>query len=129
MTMLSAMGFLLAKVIMGWFMADNADVMAIGVRAFRAQCFVMPLMPLGVVCNMTFQAVGKAGRAAFLSATRQGVFFLPFILTLPHLFGITGVEITQPMADLCNFFCCLPFAIFFLKSLKVTYGEDEDICN
>ena len=117
MTSLGILGFLLARNIMGWFIADDEEVIAIGVRAFRAQCLVMPLMALGVVCNMTFQSIGKAWRATFLSCTRQGIFFLPFILILPRFLGITGVEITQPVADLCNFFCCLPFAVLFLKAL------------
>lgn len=118
MTTLGVIGFVLAENIMGWFIADDKEVIAIGIRALRAQCLVMPLMALGVVCNMTFQSIGKAGRATFLSMTRQGIFFLPLIILLPHFFGMTGVEITQPTADLCNFFCCLPFAVTFLKSLS-----------
>ncbi|MCM1161664.1 MAG: MATE family efflux transporter [Roseburia sp.] len=116
MASLGLLGFLLAKTVMRWFIADP-EVISIGVRAFRAQCMVMPLMPLGVVCNMTFQSIGKAWTATFLSSTRQGIFFLPFIITFPKIMGMTGVEITQPAADLCNFFCCLPFAILFLKNL------------
>lgn len=125
MTSLGILGFLMARNIMGWFIADDKEVIAIGVRAFRAQCLVMPLMALGVVCNMTFQSIGKAWRATFLSCTRQGIFFLPFILILPRFLGITGVEITQPVADLCNFFCCMPFAVLFLKALPT----EEDVKN
>ena len=126
MTTLGLLGFVLARTIMGWFISDDKEVIAIGVRAFRAQCMVMPLMPLGVVCNMTFQSIGKAWRATFLSTTRQGIFFLPFILILPKFLGITGVEITQPVADLCNFFCCIPFAISFLRSLpKVNEAKNN----
>lgn len=126
MTSLGILGFLLARNIMGWFIADDKEVIAIGVRAFRAQCLVMPLMALGVVCNMTFQSIGKAWRATFLSCTRQGIFFLPFILILPRFLGITGVEITQPVADLCNFFCCLPFAVLFLKALPTEADVKND---
>ncbi|MBQ7066109.1 MAG: MATE family efflux transporter [Lachnospiraceae bacterium] len=126
MTSLGILGFLLARNIMGWFIADDEEVIAIGVRAFRAQCLVMPLMALGVVCNMTFQSIGKAWRATFLSCTRQGIFFLPFILILPRFLGITGVEITQPVADLCNFFCCLPFAVLFLKALPTEADVKND---
>ena len=126
MTSLGILGFLLARNIMGWFIADDKEVIAIGVRAFRAQCLVMPLMALGVVCNMTFQSIGKAWRATFLSCTRQGIFFLPFIIILPRFLGITGVEITQPVADLCNFFCCLPFAVLFLKALPTEADVKND---
>ena len=126
MASLGLAGFLLARTVMGWFIANDPEVIAIGVRAFRAQCIVMPLMPLGVVCNMTFQSIGKAWTATFLSSTRQGIFFLPFIIALPKILGMTGVEITQPAADLCNFFCCLPFAILFLRNLNRQEKDGED---
>lgn len=54
---------------------------------------------------------------------QAGNLFLPFIVALPKALGMTGVEITQPAADLCNFFCCLPFAVSFLKTLNC---EDEN---
>lgn len=126
MTALGILGFFLAENIMGWFISGDREVIAIGVKALRAQCMVMPLLSLGVVCNMTFQSIGKAWTATFLSSTRQGIFFLPFIVLLPKMFGMTGVEITQPMADLCNFFCCMPFAISFLSSLPKE-GQ-ENVC-
>ncbi len=126
MASLGLLGFLLAGTVMEWFIANDPEVVAIGVRAFRAQCIIMPLMPLGVVCNMTFQSIGKAWTATFLSSTRQGIFFLPFIIALPKIFGMTGVEITQPAADLCNFFCCLPFAVSFLKNLKQQQDNGKD---
>lgn len=61
---------------------------------------------------------------------QAGNLFLPFIVALPKALGMTGVEITQPAADLCNFFCCLPFAVSFLKTLNCEdeNGKDES-CN
>ena len=70
-----------------------------------------------VVANMTFQSVGKAGRATFLACCRQGVFFIPLILILPRTFGLVGVEICQPIADALTFIVSLPFLLAFLKQL------------
>ncbi|MEN6491486.1 MAG: hypothetical protein ABFC85_05785 [Rectinema sp.] len=93
-------------------------MVAIGAKALRAQCLAMPLIPLGVMCNMTFQSIGKSWTATFLAAARQGIFFLPLILVLPRFLGLTGVQITQPLADLCTFLCCLPFTFHFFRELK-----------
>ncbi len=99
---------------------DDAAVIEIGTSALRAQCLAMPLLPLGVVCNMTFQTIGKSWTATFLSAARQGIFFLPLIYLLPALFGLGGIQITQPCADILTFLCCIPFAAVFLHRLPKT---------
>ena len=118
MTVLGAAGFLLAPELIALFRRSDPDVIAIGSYAFRAQCLVLPLFPLGVICNMTFQVLGKHSAATFLSAARQGIFFLPLILILPSLLHLRGIQLTQPLADLLTFFCCFPFLIPFLKELN-----------
>ena len=71
-----------------------------------------------VVANMTFQSVGKAGRATFLACCRQGVFFIPLILILPRTLGLMGVETCQPIADVFTFIVSLPFLLAFLNQLS-----------
>lgn len=118
MTVCSIGGFAAAPFLMKLFIATDPAVVAIGAKALRAQCLAMPLIPLGVMCNMTFQSIGKSWTATFLAAARQGIFFLPLILVLPRFLGLTGVQITQPLADLCTFLCCLPFTFHFFRELK-----------
>lgn len=106
------------------FLKDDMDVMEIGTTALRMQCLAMPLMALGVVSNMTFQAVGKTVAATFLTSMRQGIFFIPLILLLPGFIGILGVEIAQPIADVVTFIFCIPYMIFFLKRLQSEEGKE-----
>ena len=76
------------------------------------------LQPVIVVTNMTFQSVGKAGRATFLACCRQGVCFIPLILVLPRVLGLVGVELCQPIADTLTCFISLPFLLAFLRQLE-----------
>jgi len=117
MTVCAAAGFAASPTLMRLFIASDVDVVRIGVEALRLQCLAMPFLPLGVLCNMTFQAIGKSWTSTFLSAARQGTFFLPLILVLPRVVGLLGVQITQPLADLCTFVLCLPFAVAFFRRL------------
>jgi putative MATE family efflux protein len=117
MTVCAAAGFAASQTLMRLFIASDADVVRIGAEALRLQCLAMPFLPLGVLCNMTFQAIGKSWTSTFLSAARQGTFFLPLILVLPRVVGLLGVQITQPLADLCTFVLCLPFAVTFFRRL------------
>lgn len=118
MTSCAAAGFAYAQEIMRLFIAADPEVIRIGATAFRAQCLAMPLMPLGVACNMTFQSIGKSWTATFLSTARQGIFFLPPILILPRFIGLLGVQITQPLADVCTFLVCIPIIMGFFRELE-----------
>ena len=63
------------------------------------------------------QSIGKGVKASITSSARNGIFFIPLILILPHLFGITGVEITQAIADVLALFISLPMALTELKKM------------
>ena len=97
---------------------DDPEVLAVALPAFRYQCLAMFLQPVIVVANMMFQSIGKSGRATFLACCRQGVCFIPLILTLPHLLGLPGIEMCQPIADMLTFFISVPFLLPFLHKLN-----------
>ena len=124
-TMAASFCFLSVILTVCWFNAetlirlfrDDPEVTAVALPAFRCQCFAMLLQPVIVAGNMLFQSIGKSGRATFLACCRQGVFFIPLILTLPRAFGLLGVEICQPIADVLTFFVTVPFLFPFLHQL------------
>ena len=118
MTALTLAGWIFAPEIIALFRADDAEVIAIGTRAMRFQCAALLLQPLFVATNMMHQASGFAWRATFLACTRQGIYFLPLIIVLPRMFGMTGVEITQTVSDAFSFATSLPFLYYFLRRLK-----------
>ena len=127
-TMCASFCFLSVIIAACWFNAealiklfrDDPEVTAIALPAFRYQCFACFLHPVIVAGNMLFQSIGKAGRATFLACCRQGVFFIPLILTLPRMFGLLGIEICQPIADVLTFVVTVPFLFPFLHQLVKT---------
>ena len=125
MLALAAFFFVIAPGLIGAFGSAKSDakVMEFALFAFRAQCVALPLMPMGVACNMTFQSTGQAGRATFLSACRQGLYLVPLLLILPRFLGLTGVQIAQPISDVCTFVTCLPFLRTFLRELSAKQQE------
>ena len=131
-TMLVSLGFLSVIVAACWCNAesliqlfrDDPEVTAVALPAFRYQCIAIFLQPVVVAGNMLFQSIGKSGRATFLACCRQGVFFIPLILALPRLYGLFGIEICQPIADVLTFFVTVPFLFPFLHKL-VQMDETE----
>jgi putative MATE family efflux protein len=124
LTVLGTIGFVFAPQIMVQFRRDDLAVINIGAFACRAQCAALILQPVITISNMTFQVIGRSWQATFLSCCRQGLFFLPLIAILPALFGLTGVQLTQPISDLLTFVCCIPLLLFFFRDLKRMENEE-----
>lgn len=82
---------------------DDAEVVKIGTFALRAQSAVLFTHGL-VTCTILYlQAVGRAFWGTLLATARQGFFFLPLVIFLPLQFGLLGLCLAQPAADLLTF--------------------------
>ena len=101
---------------------NDGEVLSIALPAFRYQAIALIFEPVIVSCNMLYQSVGRAAIATPLAMCRQGIFFLPLILTLPSAFGIAGIQAAQPLADVLTFLVTLPFFILFLSRLSKDRG-------
>jgi putative MATE family efflux protein len=111
-------GFFAAESLIRFFIAADPEVIRIGSTAFRFLCMSMPLISLGVVCNMTFQSLGKAWTATMLATLRQGICLIPLLILLPRFLGLKGIQLAQPSADLLTFLCCIPFTVHFFRLLE-----------
>lgn len=109
-------GFVSAPVVVSWF-RDDAEVIALGIPAMRAQCIALFFVPFSVCNNMMFQSIGYKKNATFLSTLRNGVCFIPLVLLLQLLLGMRGVQLAQAVADVMAFFICIPFTVSFFKKL------------
>ncbi|MFQ9838417.1 MAG: MATE family efflux transporter [Eubacterium sp.] len=114
---LSAISFFLAPQIVSIF-RDDADVLEIGTPAFRYICVALVFLPTVMTANMTFQSLGKTGRAFFLACTQNGLFFIPLVIILPKFMGVLGIEAAQPIAYVISAFVAAPFLISIIKTMK-----------
>lgn len=46
--------------------------------------------------------MGLGMKATLISIARQGIFLIPALLILPRVFGLLGLQMAQPIADLCT---------------------------
>ena len=119
----SIIGYIYAPEIVSWFRKEDAQVIEIGARALRWQLITLPLGTWVILCNMLLQTIRKPVRAVILSSARQGLFFIPFILILPYLLGLQGVEMCQAAADLCSFLLAIPLTIGVLKGMREEHPQ------
>lgn len=120
-TLFSLLIWVNAGSIIAWFRADDAEVIRIGTTALYFAAGVMPFMAYSTYVNQMYQCLGFAKQATVLASSRQGLFYIPLVFVLPAVFGLTGVQMAQPMSDLCTFFISIPFQIWFYR--KVIAGQ------
>lgn len=117
-SILSLFTYIFAPAIIKAFISDDPMVLEVGRRALRAQCLLLPFCGINVTTNMALQGTSHVASATFLAMCRQGIFYIPSILILPRILGITGVEIAQPAADVLTFTFSIFLFVSFLKECK-----------
>lgn len=92
------------------------EVITIGAAALRFAAIGMLFMPVSVPINMLYQSIQKTTMATFLSLLRAGGITIPLLLIFTPLFGLTGVMISQPTADVITGLISLWLTFIFLRS-------------
>lgn len=77
----------------------DAPTVALGTDFLRICCLATPFMFFNFQMCYTFQAMGKGPQSFLLSACRQGIFNIPLLFLMNHLFGLYGIAWTQLAAD------------------------------
>lgn len=113
----AALMLIFAPAIISAFSTD-ISVIDIGSKALRVNAVLFIFYGFQIVYSVLFLATGKAKEGGILSIGRQGIFFIPFILILPNIFGLNGVIFTQPIADILSVVLCAVFAIRVNKEMK-----------
>ena len=53
-----------------------------------------------IVSTNFFQSIGRVGKSIFLGLSRQVLFLIPLLLIMPGMWGLNGVWLSFPIADL-----------------------------
>ena len=86
--------------------------------------FMFPVVGFQIVGANYFQAVGKPKKAAILSLSRQVLLLIPALLILPRFFGLNGVFVSIPVADVGS---TILTGILLLRELR-RLGKDT-VCD
>lgn len=90
-----------AKPIVALFTTDAA-VIRDTPAALRWVFAASPIIAVQLIGAAYFQAAGKATKALMLTLSKQGFFLIPLVLILPQFFGIFGVWVAFPIADVLS---------------------------
>lgn len=82
-----------------------------------------PIIAIQLIGAAYFQAAGKAKKALFLTLSKQGFFLIPLVLILPNFFGIFGVWVAFPIADVAS---TILTGYFLRKEMKTKLIKTAD---
>ena len=98
----------------------NPVIVDYGRRLLISQMILYPAFGLCYMMTITYQTIGASRYGLFLSLIRQGLFYVPFIMTLPKLLGVTGIYFSQPAADILTVLVC----VLSVRSMKATSSKN-----
>lgn len=100
-TLGSIIGALWPSTIAGMFMQDEAQIVC-AVNCLKITTLTFWIVGFQIVATNFFQSLGMAGKAVFLSLTRQIIFMIPLLFILPPHFGLDGVWSAFPICDVIS---------------------------
>ena len=118
LTVMAVVMFAVSNPIMRMFRREDAEVIRIGALALKMQCVLLPVQSFTIIGNMLTQSIGYSFRATLTAIGKQGLFFIPAILILPGIYGVPGLQLAQPVADLLTFILTQAIVVMVLKELK-----------
>jgi len=117
-TVFGLVAAILPTQLMSLFTKNDMEMVRIGAMALRANGLSFILFGFYTVYSFLFLVMGKAAAGCFLGACRQGICFVPVILLLPTIWGLSGVLYAQPVADLISALITSVMAIRVHRELR-----------
>lgn len=113
-------GMLFPNLVVSIFTTDE-ELIALSARGLRIVVIFFPIIGFQMVTSNFFQSIGMAGKAIFLSLTRQVLILIPCLLILPRFYGAAGVWYSLPTSD---FLASLIAAVMLVAQFRKFKGAD-----
>lgn len=104
-TTILVIGFVIIQIFPRFFVGifnKDKELMDIGVQGIRIYLSTLPIIGISIVGPVYFQSIGKAKYSMVLILLRQFILLTPLIIILPKFFGLAGVWLAQPVADIIS---------------------------
>ena len=107
---------------------NDPELVDFAARGLRIMNAAVALVGFGMVTGNFFQCLGMVRKSIFLSLSRQLLFLIPLIYTLPLWLKEAGVWISFPISDLLNVIVSAVLIVrLFRKFDRLKDGENPDI--
>lgn len=106
---------LYATQIIRLFNKEDVNLIQIASNGLRIYLIVILIVGAQTACINYFQSIGKAIISIILSLLRQVVVLIPFVLILPHFYGLNGIWYAGPISDVISTLACAVIMIIEIR--------------
>ncbi|MGE7981579.1 MATE family efflux transporter [Solibacillus sp. NPDC093137] len=114
---LFVIGYLLAPQLVQLFGVDDPAIVQLAVEGIRLFFIGYLFIGISFVYMTYFQSVGKVWSATVIIVMRSYIVFLIYLFVLPKVFGVNGIWLTMPFAELTM---AIVIVMFVRKRVKQT---------
>ena len=97
---------------------SDATMIDIAANGFTIAVVAFPIVGIGMVASNFFQSIGMAGKAIFLSLSRQVLFLIPCLVVVPLFFDIKGVWMALPISDAISSVVSVVLIVGLIRKFK-----------
>lgn len=101
-TIVTTFGFIIGELFphaVASIFTNDEELISIAANGMRIVFITFPIIGFQMVTANFFQSIGMAGKAIFMSLSRQLLFLIPSLLIFPYFWGINGIWISMPVSD------------------------------
>ena len=113
----AVVGHFAPKPIAQMFMQDEQQIEC-AINCLRITTLGFWMVGFQIVATNFFQSLGMAGKAVFLSLTRQIIFMIPLLYILPPLYQLNGVWSCFPLSDVAANIIASLMLMWQIKRIK-----------
>ncbi|MCR1848538.1 MATE family efflux transporter [Paraclostridium sordellii] len=117
-TIILTLGFVLIKIypekFIGIFTNDD-KLISLALNGIKIYSITLPIIGISILGTVYFQSIGSAKVSMVLGLLRQVIILIPVILVVPKIYGLDGVWISQPIADLG---AMIVVGLFLIRDIK-----------
>ncbi|WP_440881510.1 MATE family efflux transporter [Tenacibaculum sp. C7A-26P2] len=81
---------------------NNKCMIKVTSKALTTTFLATPLITIQLIGSAYFQVIGETLKALLLALLKQGFFLIPLIYILPKFYGINGIWVSFPIADILS---------------------------
>lgn len=126
-TLCFLMSILIPGLATGIFTHDK-ELLGIASKGLTLLNMAFPIVGFQMVATNFFQSLGMVKKSVLLSLSRQILFLLPLLYSLPLLMGAKGIWLSYPISDVLSFILtAILLRRLFRKFSRLEDGQDPSI--
>lgn len=99
------------------FFRDDPEVIRYGTSALRLICLAMPFACIYMSSTILYQIIKKPLISSGIMIARQLLLYVPFLLILPGIWGVVGMQASGPAADILVGIATIPLVRALMNNI------------